>query len=90
MDNQNDHIRLNLTSRLVLGATVALGIGLLAGSTPSNVAASGRAQMVSAASLQTLSNAPGISLTRALGADDEDCVRVTVGGATPNRVVCAQ
>ncbi|MDE2362269.1 MAG: hypothetical protein KGM42_06285 [Hyphomicrobiales bacterium] len=90
MENQSEHIRLNLTSRLILGATAALGLALLASAAPSAVSASGRAPLVSASSLQTLSSAPGISLARAQGSDDEDCVRVTVGGSTPNRLVCAE
>ena len=91
MEQTSEHIRLNLTSRLVLATTLALGLGVAMFSAPTDVAALGRAKLKPLAAVHTLSSAPGISLTRAYGADDEDCVAISPGGgATPRGVTCAR
>jgi len=75
MEQTDEKIRLNATSRAILALTAALGIGVVVFSAPTSVAA--------------LDRGKGISLTRAYGADDEDCVAVAHGGgATPNRMIC--
>ena len=89
MEQTAEKIRLNATSRAILVLTAALGIGVVVFSAPTSVAALDRGKLKPVASMQTLSSAPGISLTRAYGADDEDCVAVAHGGgATPNRMIC--
>lgn len=90
MNESNEKIRLNLTSRAILAATVALGLGVAVFSAPTAVVAHDRTKLKSVASLQTLSDAPGIALARAFGRDDEDCVSVATGrGSTPSRLACA-
>ncbi|MFO1117489.1 MAG: hypothetical protein U1E28_17550 [Beijerinckiaceae bacterium] len=90
MNDTNETIRLNLTSRAILAATVALGLGVAFFSAPTPVVAHNRAKLPSIASSRTLSDAPGIALAKAYGREDEDCVAVATGrGATPNRVACA-
>ena len=91
MEDRSERIRLNLTSKLILAAAAALGLGVVVSSAPTDVAASARTHLKPIAALRPLSSAPGIRLSRAQGADDEDCVSVApAGGATPNRLVCAR
>jgi hypothetical protein len=91
MEQASENFRLNLTSRLVLAMTVAFGLGVAVFSAPTDVAALGRAKLKPTTAIRTLSSAPGISLTRAYGVDDEDCVAVSPGiGATPKGVSCAR
>lgn len=91
MNESNETIRLNLTSRAILAATVALGLGVAVFSAPTAVVAHDRTKLKPIASFQTLSDAPGIALARAYGSEDEDCVAVATGrGSTPNRIACAR
>jgi len=85
----DDGTPLNLTSRLILAATVALGLGAAVCTAPSSVAALGRAPLKAPVVVRPLSDTPGIAVTRAYGRDDVDCVaRAPAGGATPGRLIC--
>ena len=87
-------------ARLVLGITVAAGLGatVIASPMPSIPAMPKApvAQQVSKTSFQPLGNGPALSVTKSFGRHDEDCVTVTqVKGADgrvyPTRgMVCAE
>ena len=85
MDQRNETIRLNGLSRMIIAATVALGLGVAICAAPGEVSAFGRIKASDPVVLKTLSDPPGIALTRAYGAA-EDCISVKVRGAV--RHVC--
>lgn len=82
--------QLNTVSRLIVAATTVLGLAVLVTSAPTNVAALARQPVEQAVAQKTLTSSPGIMLSRAYGAEDEDCVSVTRGGATGSSLVCSQ
>lgn len=87
---QNSTTSLNAVSRVILAATALLGLAVVVTAAPTNVAALARQPVEQAAAQKTLSAAPGIMLSRAYGVDDEDCVAVSHGGATGEKLVCMQ